>query len=381
MKLVLTSLLALLLGVGIIVAISPLGHGGGHADAADKVVKPALELVWSREVLSASYISTTRDGSYVATVSSQGKVMCFNLRRGLLWQTKIDGIDQVTVGPDGSAVAYTALDPKSDTAYFIGAKGKVLWHRDVDGAIWSADASGDGRFVIGTGEKYCYVFTVTEKRHRYRRWRVPGAPTSVSFDGDDGTILIGTWQEAGVGRFGERGAQVAWWKGNQDKLYSSEHPRVDVIVATGTPNTRRSVSAVQVLDGSLNEVWAREFALPGLSTDVSRDGGFVAVGYRQVIVHKNKEMSEKRIALYDRGGHRLWEKGGIFGQWNLLQLCSSGRMLLYDESGTICLVSREGDIVDQTALPAKVRRFVRTADRESIVLYLSNGQLCLYRTR
>jgi hypothetical protein len=88
-------------------------------------------------------------------------------------------------------------------------------------------------------------------------------------------------------------------------------------------------------------------------------------------------MRENRIALYGRRGETLWEKGGVFGKWKLLELTASGRLLLCDDS-SFYVLGRTGKIELKHKLPGSVRTFLRGPQRDKVAVYFSDGQLCVF---
>ena len=77
----------------------------------------------------------------------------------------------------------------------------------------------------------------------------------------------------------------------------------------------------------------------------------------------------------------LWEKGGMFGRWYLLQACASGHLLLYDESAYIYILNQAGKVLLRQKLPASIRKFATTPSRNRIAICCGNGQLCVYAVK
>lgn len=358
------------------------GNRLGGAKAAAKA-EPVLAQLWSSKMPIPVAITFSPDGRRLAAASSSGDVTCLNSTGGEVWNAQLGRVDGLALGPDGSAVACTFLSPLENTVLFVSPDGKVEWQNDVHGAIWCVGASSQpGQFVVGTGERYCYVYTVTEHRHKYRRWKVPGAPCSAVFSPDGRNVVVGTWQDAGVGVFGLSGEKIAWWTGEQDRLYTAEMTRAgNMVVTVAKPNTEHPPTTIQLKTLDLRDVWSNELRVPEVSVDVSETGESSAIGFLHTMAHKETVISEKHIAFYNRSGRVVWEKGGLFGQWNLLQICSSGNLLLYDESSSICLVSPNGDVLLKTKLPGTIRSFARSPQRDKIALYCNDGTLHMFSAR
>jgi hypothetical protein len=379
---------ALLLGA-VLLLVAFQGEYPGRTSSAGAAAKgpksePVLTQVWSRTLPGQPVqIAMSPDGALAAAVGSDGAITCFSAKGGILWRTTIHGVDQVALGPDGSAIACSLLSPSENVVHFISPSGELEWHTDLRGAIWSIGASSElGRFVAGTGERYCYVFNVTNGRHRFRRWRVPGVPCSAAFSPDAKTIVLGTWQDAGIGIYSLTGDKISWWQGEQDRLYSVGMTlEGNAVAAIARPNPDLPIATICLKDHGLADVWTSEFKFPAVESDTSRAGDYTAVGFLHTMVHRDKEISERRIAVYDRAGHRLWEKGGIFGQWNLVQVCASGNLLLYDDSPSLSLVSRDGDVLVRSKLTGIVRAFARSPHRDKAAIFCSDGTLRVFETR
>jgi hypothetical protein len=349
----------------------------------DPTAAPSLELVWKRAVSPPACLASSPDGNYIAVVGKAGSVRCFGEDGRPVWEVHLPGADRVAVGPDGSALAYSFLNPTNDTLHFIGPDGKVRWRQRVQGAIWAAAASPEpGNFAVGTGERYCYVYAFSRRRHRYRRWRLPGAPCTVSFSPDGQSLTFGTWQDSGVGTFSLNGRQIAWSSGDGDRLYSVELcSSGEYAVVTARPNRSAPGGSIYLKNAKLDDLWRKELAVHNLTADIAPTGQYVAVGYQRAIMHKNEEILENRIALYNRSGQMLWQKGGLFGKWDLLQICPSGELLVYDESASMYLLSQSGKILQKRRLSASVRKFATNPARERVAVYCRDGQLCVFAIR
>lgn len=350
------------------------------ADSGEPIKTASLTLIWKRNIEIPLSMTSSPDGKFIVTVDPAGSLKCFGEDGTLAWEISLPGVDKAAVGPDGTTVAYSSLNPINNHVYFVSPDGNVLWKQKVSGAVWCAAASNEpGRFAVGTGERYCYVYTISEHRHRYRRWRVPGVPCSVTFRQDGNSLVFGTWQEAGVCEYTPNGKRITWRPGKGDRLHSVDICTTgDIAVVVARPNRNIPEASLQIKDKKLENLWSREFTAYDLVADAAPSGKYVAVGYRRVIEHKDKEMIENRIALLDRKGRILWEKGGMFGEWNLLEVCPSGNLIVYDDSPHIYILDNSGKVLMRRKLPAEVRSFATTSKRNRIIISCEDGQLCAF---
>lgn len=364
------------------VAPNPAARRASAEHEADQS-PPAADLLWKRSVPLPVSLTSSPDGRYIGIVAKNGATYCFGDNGRLAWKVQIPGVDRVVVSPNGAGAAYAFLNPTSTTVHFITPDGQMRWEHKVEGAIWSAAASSEpGCFAVGTGERYCYYYTLSERRQRYRRWRLPGAPCTTSFSPDGQVIFFGTWQDAGVAAFDNKGKQIAWSPGQPDRLYEAQLSASGQYCAvTARPNRTSPEVTVSFRNSGLDDLWTQDLQVHGLTDDISPGGDYLALGYQRVIAHKDKEIREDRVALYNRGGQVLWEKGGSFTRWKLVALCPSGRLLVHDEGASLYVLDRSGKILLKRGLPARVRSFAKTPQRNKIAIYCGNGELCVFAVR
>ncbi|MBI2843155.1 MAG: hypothetical protein HYX78_07120 [Armatimonadetes bacterium] len=358
---------------------------GDEADhkGSEKLSRPLLELLWKRPIEHPVWMSISPDGGYVAAVSKTGDIYCFGAGGRTVWKIGLPGVDRVAVGSDASAVAYSYLNPSETHVYLIDPTGKIKWRHKVEGAVWAVAASPDaGRFAVGTGEAYCYSYTISKTKHRYKRWKLPGAPCSVYFAPDGRSLIFGTWQNAGIGRFDGRGHRLDWKDGEPDRLYSVQISGAGQhILVVAKPNRSDPIATISLKNADLQNLWTKDFQVRDLKVDIASDGDYVAVGFERPIAHGDEKIWENRVALYNRSGQILWEKGGVFGKWDLLQACASGNLLLYDESAALYVLDKSGRMLLRHKLPARVIESASGPSRDMAALYFSDGLLCLFRTR
>ncbi len=352
------------------------------AQAAGSREVGEMNEIWQRVTRTPAFLTSSIDGKFIITVDNDGTLRCFGENGRVVWKLVIPGVDRVAAASDGSAVAYSFLNPVDSTAYFISSEGKLLWKHKTAGAIWSGSASSKvGQFAVGTGEKYVYIYTISARSHRYRRWKIPGAPCTVGFTRDGESVVVGTWQNSGVGRFTLTGRQLAWRAGMSDRLHSIEtYAEGDGLLVTARPNKDAPKCTIYLKDESLRDYWVREFNDYKVTADACTESDCVAVGFQRPITHGGKDVLENRIALYDRRGNERWEKGGMFGKWNLLQVCSNGQVLVYDGS-SVYLIGRTGNVLLKKQLPGTIHAFARSPMRNRIALALSNGQISLFEVK
>lgn len=374
-----TAVLALLL------SFQPIQHTNVASNAvADSPTAPAaLNLLWKHQIATPLSLAACKNANYVATIDRKGNITCYGVDGELVWKIALPGVNRIVLGPDGGALAYSYLDILNTTAYIIGPDGKLRWQQEVSGAIWSADASKDpGVFAVGTGERYCYRYNIGKCDHHYRRWRIPGAPCTLSFAPDGKSLFFGTWQDAGTSSYTLDGRQIVEKSGKEDRLYCLDTGADGShVIVVSTPNRKIPEGTVHLKDMNLDDCWVREFQVGNLVSDVSVTGDYVAVGFDRVISHKEKRVVENRIALFDQDGRMLWEKGGLFGIWDLMQITAADHILVHDDSGYIYFLSLSGTVLLRHKLPSAVHLDLRVPSRDKAVVYCNDGQLMVFSVR
>lgn len=341
-----------------------------------QISEPIIQLVWKQQIPSPTALTSSPDGKITGIVCSEGDLRCIGADGKTVWKARIEDADRMVVASNASALAYSFLNPAETVVHLIAPDGEVKWHHGIDGAVWCAAASPEsGQFAVGTGEKYCYMYKMTENRHRYERWKLPGVPCSARFTKDGENIVFGTWQDAGVCTYSINGVQQGLSAGREDMLYSvdtSKNGEYALVVAK--PNRSVPSATVTMKRADLSDLWSKEIAGYSITADIDPEGRYVAVGYQRVISHKDEEMKENRIAFYNRGGQLLWEKGGVFGKWSLIEITSNGLTAVYDEA-YLYILDQAGSVRLKYKLPGNVRKFMRDPARERVTLYCGDGQL------
>lgn len=353
----------------------------GAPGYARETPKPVM--AWSARIPHISSLSISPDGRFVGIVSNGGKVMCYSISGSQIWSTDLPGATDVIISPGAEyALAFCRLNSCETTVTFFDSEGRTHWSRKITGAIWSADAckTKDGaRFVVGTGEKYVYVFDIGKNRRDYRRWRAPGVVVTISLDASGENVTFGTWQDSAIVRSTARGRQI--WKTQADGR-ALQHvqtlPQSDCVLLRSIPNRVRAVGEFALLDCKGKRIWSGNIR-PSYKDRVlvSPGGEYVCVGYTKAISHKGAVEKEEHAVLYDSGGHELWDKGSLFFTARPLLVTKGGMVLVAGAGNSLFRLGRSGEPEPSLKLPAAIVRSISSRDGKRLLVECANERLYL----
>jgi hypothetical protein len=323
----------------------------------------------------------TQDGKFIGSVDGSGTVRFLDAKGSLLWQKKVEGATDMLVARNGESVlVYSKLNPIHTEVSFFRANGLQLWHHKVEGPIWAAAVSADGDHVaVTTGKKYVYAYSPDPRRPKYHRWRIDGIGRCLAFTPDSESIIIGTWQKSGISSYTLAGA-LKWSSPHaverQYDLKVSLDGKMVMELIPGRPLSPRIELGLWTSEGKL--LWRH--ALDGYEGRalISPASQFIALSYSYVISHRSTEIVERKVAVYRADGSLAWQKGGLFLGLNLVALSPKGSsVIVWDGEKTLYEIDSTGRVRSKLMLPGMVRQAVSTDDGRRILLYCSNGIMCL----
>ena len=372
--------LALAFGVAVRVVTEPAPAVATAAPPATETPevkgdgRPRWQEFWTRPAPGLAAMDLSPDGATVAWADGKGAVRRLDADGRTLWQKPPSaGVNRLIATPGGSILAYRWLNPaRPEVQILSGASTRSCL---VDGAIWDVAISADGgRMVVGTGQRSIYVFpTVTAETSGVSpkaRWRTPGIPASVAVTSEEPMALTGTWQEAGVSAFDLKG--MPRWRHDEadptrqyDVCLSGDGSTAVGVSARAPRETEARLHAWDA--GTGRPLWAQDLDAFHPEVLTSRQGRFVAVTYVKMLSYHTGQVVERKVALYDRQGKRLWEKGGLFFSPRLVALSADGaRLTVTDGASTLYTLDVRGRIVSRLRLSPHPKTGVMPVIKEAV---------------
>lgn len=341
---------------------------------------PTVQLTWSIPAAGVRAVRFSSLGDYMCTVSKDGEVACYGSSGSKCFTATVPGATEAVVAPDGSfTLAYAKRDHENTSLVFLDSTGRVEWQMKVAGAVWSADAGcrDDGAcFAVGTGERYVYLVTVGRTAKRYRRFRAPGAVTSVALDPSGEHVFSGTWQDSTIRRnnlTGREDMRVDAYP--SDLQYVQVMADSDRIFVRSTANRAGADGEAVLLESDGSELSRYPLdASQSMRAIASPDGLFVCVGCNKAIQHSGKSMPERHAALYDYAGRRLWDKGSVLLQVTPILVTTNGFVLVGDGKRSLYVVSPAGQIKQACKLPAPMLDSVASACGSRALVKCADGR-------
>jgi hypothetical protein len=320
------------------------------------------------------------NGGAFCIVTSDNRLWVYTGKGLLQYSLELPDITAAVVTDDARyAAAYSEKDPSRTQVTFLNSSGRVDWKLRVRGAIWCADVFGDAceaTFAIGTGEGYIYLIQVKPDSKRFRRFRVPGAVTSVVLDPNSQRIVFATWQRSSIGQFTWKGRRQ-WTVDLQPALIYRAHPSnsSDRILAYGTPLRPVPDGELCALrDGAIQ--WRTAVnSEQCLDVVFACDGDYICLAQENVIKHEGRSVREKHALLLDGSGRKLVDKGSLFFGVRPLMVTRDGGVLLYGNEKALFSMNSVGKLEKVANLPSRIVRSSVSRDGNLLLLECAGGIL------
>ena len=336
-------------------------------------------VIWKKPIKPDASISTSPDGTFFGVVAPNGEITCYDLKGNLAWRNTFDGMTDLAIGHGGkSLIAFTKGDDDHRRVYLLNRRGGVIWRYRPRSAIVCAGVSKSGRHgAFGTQDGYVYLCSFTRERPRYRRWRLPGIPVSISFSPDGNRLIVGQRNSGGVGAYTTRGQPVWLAEGDPKKVYSARYCATGgyVLYHGLSPEGEESHLGILGPDGKL--VWSLVLGGKEATATISYPGDYVAYGFSRDVAHKSQSARSRFVRLYSLSGKRLWEQGGMLFKPFLVSLTPSGLALVHDGRKSLAILDINGRRIGHLAMPANIRRCAPAPNSGRSLVYCGDGWLYL----
>jgi hypothetical protein len=405
------------------VAFAPPPPVAGH-------VPGGWSVAWTQPAPGLIAMDLSSDGRGITWVDDKGVVRLVDAASArTLWRTRpLPGVNVVAAvpgaeGASAAVLAYSRLNPSAAHFYVLpraaaGAAAQATQEaaRRVDGAVWDIAVSFGGEHaLIGTGRRSLYILPLRGRsaalvaeggaqspRRLMKTWQAPGIPGSLAITDAEPLALAATWHEAGVSAYSLDGSP-RWRHDEADaaRLYQvrvSADGKTAVAVSARAP--RESGVRLHVWDADSGEnLFVAD--LPGANHPrvlVSADGNCVAVTYLRMTHYRTGDVTEHRLAAWDRAGRPLFkEKGGsgFFSPDDIVALSKDGERITVQDRrrNLLYTLDARGNFVHQMRLPAAVsktprvpppaapllRQTVATPDGAFLLVHRGDGQISLLK--
>lgn len=404
-QLLLLGALALTLGTAMRVFKEPLPAVAGAASAAaaeDLLLeddRPHWETVWTHRAPDLVAMDLASGGE-VAWVDRKGCVRGMDVRgRTRLQTAPLAGVNCLVATPPGLVLAYSRLNPLRPVVTILDPKdgGKRPLACPVEGAVWRVAVSFLGNTaLVGTGQRWVYVLPVDRDAQKtarpVARWRAPGIPESAALVSERPLALLGTWQRSGVSAFSLDGTPrpLQYEDPESDRAHSvCLSADGSTAVATSARGPREAEARVTVWDTENGRrLWSENLEAFRPDALTSHNGQLIAVAYVKALSYRTGAAVERKLALFDRTGQRLWEKGKLFFSPRLVAFAADGsRLTVTDGAGAIYTLDARGRFQSKLRLPANpstgvvpgIRQVIASEDGEWLLIHRGDGQITLLR--
>lgn len=343
--------------------------------------KEIITIRWQRHANQPQSLTISPGGSFYGGVDKDGTVRFYDENGKSLWGKQVDGATDVLIARNGqSLLVYSRLNPLHRTVHFFRRDGRQLWEHEVDGSVWAGAVTPDGQYAaVTTGEKYIYRYVPHPTSPKFRRWRLPGIGHCLTFTPDSKFLVVGTWQASTIACYDLEGTRKWTLAQESDRQYELQNSGDGKRILGIRPSTQHTpLAEVCVWDSAGQGIWRRDLKGFDVAARISPQSKYVAVSYATILSHKNKEIVERKVAVYDEKGDLSWEKGGLFFGPRLVALSPTGdSVIVSDGARSLYNIDRHGRILSKRTFGGEIKMAVSAEDGRRILIYCADGWLYL----
>lgn len=343
--------------------------------------KETISVRWQRKANQPQSLTISPGARFFGGVEKDGVVRFYDDRGKLLWSKQVEGATDVLIARNGqSLLVYSRLNPVHRTVHFFRRDGRPLWEHEVEGCVWAGAVTPDGQYAaVTTGERFIYRYVPHPTSPRYRRWRLRGIGHCLTFSPDSKCLVVGTWQDSTIGCYDLDGEQKWILAQKSERQYELQNSGDGKYILGVRPSTQHTPEAEICLWDSMGQgIWRRPLQGFDVTARISPQSRYVAVSYATVLSHKDTDIVERKVAVYDSRGKLSWEKGGLFFGPRLIALSPTGdSVIVSDGDRSIYNIDRRGRILSKRTFEGQIRMSLSSEDGRRILLYCGDGWLYL----
>jgi hypothetical protein len=386
------------------------GRSGSQPGAAMAQTPTAPAIIrsdWSLPLQGFHAASFSPDDAFFTVVGDpKGWV---SLRRvdkqgALVWSKQITEATDAVVGPGGdTVVAYAMMDPTRPAVDIIrGAnKNPDVYHYPLDSAVWGATVSSDGNYAaIVTGGHTLYVISLRGQPSCVQH-DLMGSGDTVAISRDSSFIASGTWDESGVVCCNLQGAELWHYQehdGEMNRLFEAQIAKREPYVLGLSYDNAQHCNAMLYLwreSGRGKPLWVYPLGPDDSDPEtlIAADGSRVAVAYVHRIVHGDKTLPVRELAILNRyvqdasaspvssitlQQSALWTKGGALMSPHLVAISADGEVVtVRDDRRTLYNFDANGKISTSYPMPAAIVDTEASDDGTCLLVHTSDSKLTL----
>jgi WD40 repeat protein len=384
---------------GITAVMQYAGHNTGRLGVALAQSAPdsgTIKSTWSVPVSGFRSASFSPDNAFFAVVGDPtGSISLWRRNGKMIWRLPVSDATNAVVAPNGSAViAFAAMDPTRQAVTIIkGLHHDQTYKRTLDGAIWGATVSGNGKYGgVVTGAHSLYIFNL-DGAPKFQRHALMGTGNSISISNDGSYLTSGTWDASGVACYNIKGDEIWQYQDGDSKGKPVANRLFEAQIAKDSPyilgvsyaNVRQSNATLYLWHktGHGKPMWMHPLDPDDSEPQakISADGSHVALVYLHKIMHGDQSIRVRQLILLDRYNNSLWPapKGGPLLSPNLVAISPDGNTVTvtdgqralynFDAAGRISAAKMDMNaLIDST---------VTSDDGKYVLVYTDDGKLTL----
>ena len=340
-----------------------------------------ISVRWQRRANRPQSLTISPGGHFFGGVDKDGTVRFYDDQGKPLWTRQVEGATDVLIARNGqSLLVYSRLNPVHRTVRFFRRNGQQLWEHEVQGSVWAGAVTPDGQYAaVTTGEKYIYRYVPHPTSPTYRRWRLRGIGHCLTFTPDSKSLVVGTWQDSTIACYNLDGDPKWILAQESDRQYEIQNSGDGRRILGIRPSTQHTpIAEIRLWDSGGKGLWHKSIKGFDVAARISPQSQYVAVSYATILSHKDTDIIERKVTVYDARGRVSWEKGGLFFGPRLIALSPTGdSVIVSDGDRSIYNIDRQGRILSKRTFEGAISMAISSEDGRRILLYCADGWLYL----
>ncbi|BDI31963.1 hypothetical protein CCAX7_40140 [Capsulimonas corticalis] len=359
--------------------------------------KYTFSAVWPQPLPVTDFrsASISPDNAFFAVVASDKNTVTLRHQNGKkIWSIPDPGATKACVSAGGdSVITYAPLNPTRPSVTIVrGIHADSVTRRTLDGAIWDASMSQDGKTAaVVTGNHSLYLFTMRPQLS-CNQWSIDGIGNSVAVNTKTQCVVAGTWDDSGVACYNFQGQLL--WKYPSDagkrrtvlnRLFEAQFSQDgQYVLGISYSNIHHSDGVLYLWQRGGNGVPLWSHALGPDASDlkarITADGRYVALSYLQNIAQGDRSAEQRWLLLLDHNGKEVVRRGGLLFPPNLVSVSPDGSIIAVSVGDkALYNVNNQGRVFAPKSMDTSIRQTATSPDGTLMLVYTGDGALSLVR--